>query len=537
MPCLNTHILIPTITTSLNNSKKVCGTVAGYPINSPSQSISNQIGVAKDAKLYVVDAQKSSSGGLYISDLTVLLPRIYSSGARISSNSWGCGNPYQCTYDCQCYSLNSDGSQTPVSDSTCLQQVGRRCCHYCNVYGTQSRSIDSVLNRMDELLYVNAAGNDGDYSYDSTMGDPATAKNALSVGSSYATTEYYQMLYPSSNINASVLNMENLSYFSSRGPTIDNRIKPDVVAPGSYTSSADFKSTCGLATMSGTSMATPAVSGAAALVRQYLLRNNKQKLIEFEMFNKTAAQTLSGTLVKALIIHSAEKMNGMVQLYPNYYQSLSIMPIPNNFVGYGRVNLKRVLKFDNDATSVGLVGRIGVMNRVVLEPGLSTQFEVVTNSASNSNTLKVTIVWYDLPGAVVKGSTDKRIVNDLDLKVSVNGGKKVYYGNGELTQNTNFDSTNTVESVTINNLPGGVSCVVSVGAKASNKGSQAFSLVVSGGFTVKSSPQTGSSLYPGASPQTGVSSPQKRVNAGSRILSDNIWALCILLSTLLVVMM
>ncbi|KAG2381753.1 hypothetical protein C9374_006137 [Naegleria lovaniensis] len=481
----------------------VCGTVA-----------------AKDAKLYVVDAQRTASGGLYISDLNVLLPRIYSSGARISSNSWGCASPYECTYDCQCYSVSSSGTKTPVSDSTCLAQVGRRCCHYCNVYGTQSRSIDSVLNRYDELLYVNAAGNSGDYSYDSTMGDPATSKNALTVGSSYASTEYYKMIYPTSNINGSVLNVENLSYFSSRGPTIDQRIKPDVVAPGSYTSSADFRSTCGLAVMSGTSMATPAVSGAAALIRQYLLQNNKQKLVEFELFNKTSTQTLSGSLVKALLIHSAEKLNGMVQLYPNYYQSLAIMPIPNNFVGYGRVNLKRVLKFDNDQTSLSLVGQIGVINRVLLEPGLSSQFELVMGS-SNKNTLKVTIVWYDLPytTALAKGSTEKRIVNDLDLKVTVDGGKSVYYGNGELSKNTNYDSTNTVESITIDNLPSGASCVVSVGAKSSNKGSQAFSLVVSGNFVVKSSPQT-------------------RVNATiSRNSFEILWTMYILISAALLINM
>lgn len=65
--------------------------------------------------------------------------------------------------------------------------------------------------------------------------------------------------------------------FSSRGPTDDYRIKPDVVAPGNTVTAATTKtgiptqsmaSPSGYTTAGGTSMATPHVAGASALVRQ-----------------------------------------------------------------------------------------------------------------------------------------------------------------------------------------------------------------------------------------------------------------------------
>ena len=76
--------------------------------------------------------------------------------------------------------------------------------------------------------------------------------------------------------------------FSSRGPTNDGRIKPDVVAPGTFilstrsrfiapnhTGWANFAPNKDYFFMGGTSMATPLVSGAIALIRQFLRTKRK----------------------------------------------------------------------------------------------------------------------------------------------------------------------------------------------------------------------------------------------------------------------
>jgi subtilisin family serine protease len=58
--------------------------------------------------------------------------------------------------------------------------------------------------------------------------------------------------------------MYGVSYFSSRGPTGDGRLKPDLVAPGEKISGPLPND--GFGVKDGTSMAAPHVSGAAAML-------------------------------------------------------------------------------------------------------------------------------------------------------------------------------------------------------------------------------------------------------------------------------
>ncbi len=109
------------------------------------------------------------------------------------------------------------------------------------------------------VLFVIAAGNEGpDYF---TVGSPGVAESALTVGASSKWGPPY--LY--------------LADFSSRGPAINGTLKPDVIAPGLYIVAARANNTImGLpaslyhVAASGTSMATPHVSGLAALTWQVL---------------------------------------------------------------------------------------------------------------------------------------------------------------------------------------------------------------------------------------------------------------------------
>jgi serine protease AprX len=96
------------------------------------------------------------------------------------------------------------------------------------------------------LLVVVAAGNKGPGMC--SIGSPAAATGALTVGAMADTGEGGFQLAP----------------FSSRGPTRDGRIKPDVVGPGVGITSA--KRGSGYEPRSGTSMAAPFVAGVAALM-------------------------------------------------------------------------------------------------------------------------------------------------------------------------------------------------------------------------------------------------------------------------------
>jgi len=149
------------------------------------------------------------------------------------------------------------------------------------VYGTGHSPICQELRRLwrQGVLACVACGNEGEVVVTTpegefnlrtqvSIGDPANLEECIAVGS----------------VNADKPHLYGVSYFSSRGPTADGRVKPDCVAPGegiescatSWTRAPYVKS-------SGTSMACPHVSGLLAAFlsvrREFIGRPDEVKRI------------------------------------------------------------------------------------------------------------------------------------------------------------------------------------------------------------------------------------------------------------------
>jgi subtilisin family serine protease len=110
---------------------------------------------------------------------------------------------------------------------------------------------------------------------DLSITDPANAADAIAVGS----------------VHKSAPHLYGVSYFSSKGPTGDGRIKPDLVAPGEkiISCSAAFdKQPYAYEEKSGTSMAAPHVSGAIATFLSIHKEYRRQPEMVKQIFLKTA---------------------------------------------------------------------------------------------------------------------------------------------------------------------------------------------------------------------------------------------------------
>ncbi|MEO8572615.1 MAG: S8 family serine peptidase, partial [Pyrinomonadaceae bacterium] len=303
----------------------------------------------------------------------------------ISNNSWG------------------DGTNGNVYDSYAAQFDGF----------VQDASIGAGI---DPICLIFSAGNSGPGALSLTK--PKAAKNIIAVGNS----ENIRSEIGSTGAD----NIDDLRSSSSRGPTADGRIKPDITAPGTVITgsrsgtggSVSGQVDANVSWSTGTSHAAPQVAGAAALFTQFWK-------------NGHAGINPSPALIKAAVINTAQEMNG----------ASTSAAIPNGAEGWGRLNMKYML---NTGVPTAYINQEVVYSN----PGVGQV--MIGTVADPTKPVRITLVWTDPPA-----SSDPALVNNLDLGVNVGG--TFYRGNvfsgGVSVPGGTGDSVNNVENIF---LPAGI---------------------------------------------------------------------------------
>lgn len=375
----------------LGNNPGSGGAVNCATLSSPG-GLTDLDGTAPGAKLISQEMGASlqylnSLGGTIFHAATIA----YGNGARIHNNSWGS-------------SCRSSGV----------------CIAGCQVeYRQTTRDADAVVWANPDLAVFVAAGNSGGLGGNSGCGPGAdvgaagNAKNVFSIGSNNRGTGGNAM-----------------SAFSSRGPTQDRRSKPDITAQGSGIQSAS-RTTCGVVSNSGTSMATPTAAGLAALVREYLNRGFYPSGIENEAHGIASP---SAAVIKAIMVTGAQEITG----------TGTTGGAPSQSQGWGRVHLDNALYFDGDARQLWLHDETAGLQT----DGLGSHQLVV----EEGEPLVVTLTWHDAPALV---NANPHTVNLLRLEVETPEGdvwtQKLTPGGG-LTNPNPFQGTSTVDYDDRNNV-------------------------------------------------------------------------------------
>lgn len=320
-------------------------------------------GMAPEAKA-VLQADLNSSEADY-------LEFAYSNGAKIHSNSWS-----DLSFEYDSGSVNVDRATWDAKDFSVLFSASN--------YGVWSAD--------------RAAVDIG------SLSGPGISKNSISVGACLNLHAY-----------GSPMNPMWMAVFSSRGPTLDGRLKPDIVAPGEavislISTAATYTPEYAMVGShymyeSGTSMACPAAAGATALLREYLQKEE-------------SIPTPSSALLKAALINGATDINPE-QYYPGMWSSLA-KTTPSYGQGFGRINLKGAVNTGGDYK----VKFNDISESAPEDSSYSRnfQFDVVDSGQPFSATL----CWTDYPGSE---NAQLPLVNDLDMRVKTPDGSYVYPDN------------------------------------------------------------------------------------------------------------
>ena len=358
-----------------DHTTHVSGTILGRGLIDPKAR-----GMSPNSKLYAYDFN-----GDIQSEMNVAIPQY---NLAVSNHSYG-GSITSC-------GLNNSGV----------------------TYTSRSQGTDINLNNYPYHLHVHSSGNAQSSctnGWSTITGSGKSAKNNFLV--------------------ANISTTEAISGSSSFGPVQDGRVKPEISSFGSSVFSTYIPlNTYG--TISGTSMATPGITGSAALLYQ-----------RYKQLNGVLAPS---TLIKNIIMNTAFDLGN---------------PGPDYKFGFGRINALEAVRI--------LESNRYVMNTVA--NGASNNLTVTV--PANASKLRVMLTWNDPAGSA---NANPCLVNNLDLSV-IKGATTSYpwildKNNPANNATTGVDDVSNIEQVEINNPASGTYTLKVDGTLVSTGPSQLYAL-------------------------------------------------------------
>jgi len=317
---------------------------------------------------------------------------------------------------------------------------------YFGAYIDESRNWDELMYNSPYYLMVVAAGNDGNDN--SSNGSPLNGNSSYDKLSGHSTSKNNVVVANGQDANVNndgSFNSVTINSSSSEGPTDDLRIKPDITGNGTGVYSTYDNSDNAYNSISGTSMASPNVTGTLLLLQQH--------------HDNVKGSFMRAATLKGLALHTADDAGTSG---------------PDAIYGWGLLNAKAA------AEVITQEGNESKIEELTLSQGQSYQ---ITVDADGVNPLMASISWTDPAGTANTGTanlTTPVLVNDLDIRVTKGGSTYTPYRLTGVNSNSQGDNdVDPYERVDVAGATGTYTITVTHKGSLSG-GSQDYTLIVTG---------------------------------------------------------
>jgi len=259
------------------------------------------------------------------------------------------------------YDYYADFSALPAIYSTnnvriTTHSLGQTCN---GGYTSDARTSDLQLRNYPSLMHVHSAGNSGADVCGGLTGGWRTITGGYKAGKNVIAV-------------ANLSKADVVSSSSSKGPLPDGRIKPDIAAVGSSVNSTQPNNT--YASLSGTSMASPAIAGTLAVL--------------YQSYKKQYGNEPNSGLIKAILMNTADDLGNAG---------------PDFTYGFGRVNARRAIEcIEGNRFFSASVGQGTTNNHAIQIP-------------ENVATAKIMVYWVDVEATA---GANPSLVNNIDAYIT-----------------------------------------------------------------------------------------------------------------------